>query len=291
MLERLKVAFGKELDFFLSVPAAIWQILFFGVPILLIVALSFIQFDGPFQFPRLTLVYYLSLLEWPIAKIILRSIFLAAIASICSFLIAYPFSYFLVMKIKRFKVAFLFLLILPFWTNFLLQVYGWYYILDDGGLVNQTFLYLGLISSPLHMLNNFFAVNLLMIYCYLPFMILPIYSSLEKLDKSLIEASLDLGATPLQTLFNVTIPLTKVGIKIGTVLVLVPAFGEFAIPSLMGGGKDMYVGSLVSHFFLTARNSSRGAAFTCLSVLILFAFVGLVFYTFFPKNDLMEEEE
>ena len=141
---------------------------------------------------------------------------------------------------------------------------------------------MGIISQPLHILNTSAAIYIVMLFCYLPFMVMPIYSSLLKIDKFVLEASFDLGANSLQTLSHVTIPLSASGIMTGFFLVLIPSFGEFVIPALLGGGKVMYVGSMITYFFLETKNPFLGAAFTCLSgfVLILFA---LLIYVIFKK--------
>jgi spermidine/putrescine transport system permease protein len=163
----------------------------------------------------------------------------------------------------------LFFLTLPFWVNFLVQVYAWYFLLEYKGLINNFLLKLGIINEPLILASSLFAVFLVMVYCYLPFMIMPLYSMLEKIDPRLLEASSDLGATSWQTFYRITLPLSSPGIKTGFLLVLIPAFGEFVIPSLLGGSKYMLVGTLISYFFLVARNNAYGSAFTCLSGLAL----------------------
>jgi ABC-type spermidine/putrescine transport system permease subunit I len=174
----------------------------------------------------------------------------------------------------------LFFLILPFWTNMLVQVYAWFAVLEHQGFLNLLLLKIGLIAEPLTLLNNRFAVYMVMVYYYLPFMILPIYAVLEKLDGSLIEASRDLGATQKQTFMRVILPLSMSGVMTGFFLVFVPAFGEFVIPGLMGGNKLMYVGSLISYYYLVARNEPLGAAFTVVSCLVLIIAALLIYAVF-----------
>jgi len=173
---------------------------------------------------------------------------------------------------------------LPFWTNFLIQLYAWFFLLERNGLVNTFLLRIGLISAPLQLTNNFFAIFLVMFYCYLPFMIMPLYTVLEKLDDTLFEAAADLGSDPWHTFFRITLPLSRSGIRTGFFLVFVPAFSEFVIPALLGGARYMFVGSLISHYFLIARNTFVGAAFTCLVGLVL---VGIVIAVslFFRKKE------
>ena len=153
---------------------------------------------------------------------------------ILCFLIAYPLAYFIAFRGKKYKNGLLFLLLIPFWTNFLLHVYAWFYVLEKHGFFNNILLQAGVISEPLLLLNSPFAIMIMMVYYYLPFMVLPIYSSLERFNSSLIEASFDLGATWFQTFRRIILPLTMRGIRAGFFLVYIPSFGEFAIPVAHG---------------------------------------------------------
>jgi len=272
----------KNGAFFMAVPAVLWKLLFLYVPLFFIMLISFSKsFDFAF-FKNVTLENYKSLFSLSYFRVIGRSLLLAFLNAFFCLLIAYPIAYFLALKVRRFKNLLLFLLALPFWTNFLVQVYAWFFILDHKGLLNTALLKMGIISQPLHILNTSAAIYIVMLFCYLPFMVMPIYSSLLKIDKFVLEASFDLGANSLQTLSHVTIPLSASGIMTGFFLVLIPSFGEFVIPALLGGGKVMYVGSMITYFFLETKNPFLGAAFTCLSgfVLILFA---LLIYVIFKK--------
>lgn len=259
-----KDAFLKELSFFMAIPAVIWQILFFCVPLIFIVVMSLVTTQGNFTF-----AYYVSFFKTPYAIILGRSLVLALITSITSVLIAYPIAYHLVFNVTTMRNALLFFLMLPFWTNILVQVYAWFFVLDTYGLLNSLLLKSGLIAAPLHILNTPCALYIVMLYCYLPFMIMPIYTSLEKFDIRLFEASADLGASPWQTFCKVTLPLSAPGIRTGFFLVFVPSFGEFVIPALVAGGKQLYVGSLIAHYFLIMRDNHLGSAFTCIAGLIL----------------------
>ena len=183
--------------------------------------------------------------------------------------IAYPVAYFLALRVKRYKNFLLFLFTLPFWTNFLVLVYAWFFLLEYNGLINTLLMKVGFISQPLHMANSFFAIGIVMVYCYVPFMLMPLYAVLEKFDPRLIESSFDLGANSWQTFKKVVLPASLPGIRTGFFLVFVPSFGEFAIPALLGGSKYMFVGSLISYYFLMARNIYLGAAFTVLSAVVL----------------------
>jgi spermidine/putrescine transport system permease protein len=263
--------FLKELSFFCTLPALVWQIIFMVAPVAIIVYFSLI---GPGFI--LTLDHYRALWKGTYLFIIFRSMILAVLTACVTLVLGYPVAYFIGIRAKKYKTILLFFLTLPFWVNFLVQVYAWYYLLEYHGLVNLLLLKLGIISEPLMLANSLFAVGLVMIYCYLPFMVMPLYSMIEKIDSRLLEASSDLGATSWQTFKNVTLPLSLPGIKTGVLLVLIPSFGEFVIPALLGGGKNMLVGTLISYFFLVSRNNAYGAAFTCLSALALIS--GLFFF-------------
>ncbi len=156
------------------------------------------------------------------------------------------------------------------------------FCVEKHGLLNTLLLKTGIISAPIHLLNTPFAVYLVMMYCYVPFAVMPIYSILEKLDSRLLEASADLGANPWQTFWWITLPMSAVGVRTGFFMVLVPAFGEFIIPTLLGGGKQLYVGSLLTHYFLSSRNFNVGAAFTVINGCVLIA-AALIFYYLFRR--------
>ena len=167
-------------------------------------------------------------------------------------------------------------LTLPLWVNFLVQTYAWFFILEHNGLINKLLLHVGLISQPLHLVNNIFAIILVMFHVNLPFMIMPIYNVLEKMDPELIEASKDLGASDWETFKTITLPLSKSGVQLGSFLVFVMSFGEFIIPNLLGGEKIILVGPLISQYFLSPSSMASGAAFTILSSLALIVFLAFL---------------
>jgi len=273
---------AQEYDFAVALPAVLWQILFLYVPLCFIIYISFIKAIDFFIFKNITLANYKALFNPIYFSIIIRSIFLAFFNALFCLFLGYPVAYFLALRAKRFKNMLLFLLILPFWTNFLVQAYAWFFILDYHGFLNKVLLKIGIISTPLHILNTPWAIYIVMLFCYLPFMVLPIYSSMTKINKYILEASSDLGATNWQTLGYVTLPLSLSGIRTGFFLVLIPSFGEFVIPALLGGGKIMYVGSMISYFFLETKNVFLGSAFTVLSGACLIA-IALLIYLVFRK--------
>jgi spermidine/putrescine transport system permease protein len=271
MKQLVRAVLAQEFSFFMAVPALVWQTLFFYIPLAVIVVLSFVQGAPQGTGVCLTLDHYHSLLAPEYFRIIGRSLGLALLVACSCLLTAYPIAYFLARKVKRAKNLLLFLLMLPFWTNFLIQLYAWFFLLERNGLVNTVLMRLGIVSVPINLSNNFFAIFIVMFYCYLPFMIMPLYTVLEKLDGALFEAAADLGADPWHTFTTITLPLSRTGICTGFFLVFVPAFSEFVIPALLGGSRYFFVGSLISHYFLIARNIFMGAAFTCLAGIVLVA--------------------
>src|SRR6202011_665346 len=169
----------------------------------------------------------------------------AALATALCLALGYPMAYAIARSPGRWRLILLFLVMLPFWTSFLIRVYAWIAILKPNGLLNQLLIAIGLITTPLPLLNNAFSVELGLVYSYLPFMILPLYGSLSRLDETLLEAAADLGAPPWRVFLGVILPLTLPGIAAGTLLVFIPAVGEFVIPDLLGGPDTLMIGKLL----------------------------------------------
>lgn len=264
--ELIKKELQSALLVWLSLPALVW------VGVLLFVPLMFMAYSG-FWHAGFSLAHYSNFLDELHLRVIGRSIFFAGTASVIAIGIAYPVAYFLAYINVRYKTLLLFLLTLPFWTNLIVQVYAWFFVLERSGLLNNFLLYFGLINEPIQFAYNIPAIILLMVYCYLPFSIIPLYTVLHKIDATLIEASMDLGATRWQTFWRVTWPLSLSGVQTGFLLVFVPAFGDFVIPSLVGGSRYLTVGSLISYYFVTAQDSASGAIFTVICAAILLATV------------------
>ncbi len=274
----MKKRFSSELAFSAGVPALIWQTLFFYIPLLFIVFSSVVSISEAGLIEGVTLEKLMLFFSPLYLRVIFSSIFLALGNALICLCIAYPLAYFLAFTGKRFKNLLLFLLIVPFWTNFLLHVYAWFFVLERDGFLNNLLRAIGVIQEPLHFLNSLFAIMIMMVYYYLPFMVLPLYSSLERFDVRLIEASLDLGAGWFQTFRRIMLPLTLRGVRSGFFLVYIPSFGEFAIPELMGGDKQMFVGSVVAHYILGEETGSLGAAFTVVSCAILLISTVLLYF-------------
>ena len=182
-------------------------------------------------------------------NVYLSSIKIAGISTLLCLLIGYPMAYAIVRSNHTTKHILLMLIILPFWTSFLLRVYAWMGLLADQGTINNLLIALGIIDQPLHLLYTEFAVYVGIVYTYLPFMILPLYANMEKLDWTLLEAAADLGAKPIVTFVTVTLPMTIPGIIAGGLLVFIPATGEYVIPDLLGGGNVLMIGRILYNEF------------------------------------------
>lgn len=280
-MKNLKALYLEQRNFFFAAPALVWQLLFCVLPLLFVVSISF--FDK--EITSLTLDNYCNVLNSPHLKIVFRSLSLATVTSLLCLIVGYPIAYWISRRLQAFKNLFIFLLIIPFWSNLLVLIYSWVFILEKYGLLNNFLIKIGLIAQPLPLLNTNIAIVLVAFYCYLPFMVLPIYASLDKLDKNLLEASADLGASPWQTFLHVVVPLSWQGIRSGILLVFVPIFGEFTIPLLMGGDKYMFLGNAISHYVFIALDLPRSAALTIISVcclivtlIALLAFIRFIIY-------------
>jgi putrescine transport system permease protein len=193
----------------------------------------------------------------------------AAVSTGCCLLLGYPLAYGIVRAPRRWRGALLLLVILPFWTSFLIRVYAWIGLLKGNGLINNTLLALGLIDQPLTLLNNAFAVYVGIVYSYLPFMVLPLYAQLEKLDPALLEAAADLGCRPWQAFARVTLPLSLPGIAAGALLVFIPAVGEFVIPDLLGGPDTLMIGKVLWDEFFTNRDWPVASAVAIAMLVVL----------------------
>lgn len=257
----------EEFPFVCAVPALLWQTLFLFVPFIAVCCFSFLDFSQPHWYNVITLSHYLHIFRPVYLKVICNSLILSLSTAFLTLLIAYPIAYFLALKIKRGRTFLLFLIILPSWTNIVVQVYAWFFLLERGGIFSLLLYYVGITSEVRPILNSYAATLIGMVYCFLPFMILPLYTVLEKMDKRLLEASADLGADWWNTFRRVIFPLSLPGVYAGLLLVSIPAFGEFVIPSLLGGAKTAYWGSVIVEKFLLMRDWASGFALASLGIL------------------------
>lgn len=213
----------------------------------------------------------------------LRSIWYALLTALLCLLIGYPFAYFIARSSPSARPALLMMVMLPFWTSFLLRVYAWKGILADQGVVNKLLMALGIISEPIQMLYTNVSMLVGMTYVYLPFMVLPLYANLVKMDFRLLEAAYDLGTTPFKAFWLVTVPLSKAGIIAGFMLVFIPAVGEFVIPSLLGGPENIMIGRVVWDEMFTSNNWPRASALAV--VMILLIIVPLAIYYHYTAEE------
>jgi putrescine transport system permease protein len=207
--------------------------------------------------------------DWLYVYSYMQSVLLAAVATVLLILVGYPVAYAIARSPRGLRPILLLLVILPFFTSFLIRVYAWIGILSREGLLNQSLLSLGIISQPLEILSTNIAVVIGMVYSYFPFMVLPLYAALEKMDESLLEAAADLGATPSQAFWRITVPVTAPGIVAGALLCFIPAVGEFVIPDLLGGSDTQMIGRTVWNEFAVNRSWSISSALAILILLVL----------------------
>ncbi|WP_310910037.1 ABC transporter permease [Clostridium estertheticum] len=249
------------------VPISFWMIFFVAIPLLYIVFISFMQRgdDGSIVYIS-TISNYTRMARPLYVKVFLDSIVVAFVTTLFTLVFGYPFAYFAT-KIKKYKILVMLLIMAPFLTNSLIRTYGWIVILSTNGILNHALLITGIIKEPLKMLYSYGSVMIGMIYTMFPFMVLPLYNSIDKMDRAYIEAAKDLGSSRWRTFRTVTVPLTMPGIVAGCILVFVPSVGLFFIPDLMGGSNVMLIGNLIENQFMGANDWPFGAA---LSIIMIF---------------------
>lgn len=242
-------------------PLAAFTVFFVAIPLLYIAALSFLKRDVLWGVTNeFTLENYTRMLDPLYLGTFADSLELAFLTTAITAAVGYPFGYFMARLPKKKKSLMILLVTVPFWTNALVRIYGWIILLRSGGPINGFLVGIGLIDAPIRFLYTYGAVLLGMVYSLLPFMILPVYSSAEKLDWSLVEAARDLGASKAKAFWTVAFPLTMPGVLSGVVLVFIPSVGLFFLSDLLGGGKIMLVGNLIKNQLLVARDWPFGAA-------------------------------
>lgn len=261
-------------------PISLWIVFFVFAPLGVVLYFSFLSI-GPFGriVHVFTLEHYRLMLKPAYIKIFMRTFLFSFGTNMICLLIGYPLAYFIVRNGGKWKTFLMFLVIVPSWTCYLIRLYALKTLTGREGLINSALLNLGLISSSLNILYTPFAVVLGLVFGWLPFMVLPIYASLEGLDPSLLEAAEDLGATPLRRFFTVTLPLTKGGILAGSILVFIPSLGEWLVPMLLGGAKVMMAGNLIEEQYIKLGSipagSSIAVVLTALVILIIYLSVKL----------------
>jgi putrescine transport system permease protein len=261
-----------------------WLLLFFLVPFIIVLKISFSEarigippyqpllswVDGHLAQIKLNFATFLTMvndsLYW---KAYLNSIKVAAVSTVLCLLIGYPMAYAIARAQSTSRHILLMMVILPFWTSFLLRVYAWIGILKNNGLINNLLMWIGVIDEPIVMLQTDFAIYVGIVYSYLPFMILPLYSNLEKMDLTLLEAAADLGCRPFKAFLTITLPLSMPGIVAGSMLVFIPAVGEFVIPELLGPSDSLMIGKVLWSVFFTKRDWPTACAVAIALLLLL----------------------
>lgn len=262
---------------FCVAPAALWLALFVFAPLAVVAAYSLLTRGayGGLSLPW-TLENYRRLADPLYLGILLRSLWIAAVTTLLCAVLGFPLALFLARSGPR-KNLYLALLMLPFWTSFLVRTYAWIFLLRDTGLINTVLQWTGLIREPLLLLYNDGAVIVGLVYGYLPFMVLPIFAAIERLDPHLDEAAADLGARPAETVLRVVLPLARPGIAAGAVLVFIPCLGAYLTPDLLGGGKTIMAGNLIQNQFTSARDWPFGAAASLALMALVMLPLGLFF--------------
>lgn len=259
----------------LALPLFLWLFLLVVLPNLILVGYAFCDRDDLGQVvPRFSVEAWTRLADATYLKIFLRSLYLSVTATVLCLLAGYPVGYHIGRAEPRRQRKLLFLVMLPFWISFLVRTYAWMILLRSEGLFNALLRVTHLVQAPVDMLYTEGAVLIGIVYAYLPFTILPIYTSAEKLDKALMEASENLGAKPWQTFWHVILPLTRPGIVAGALFVLIPSIGMFAIADLMGGGRVPLAGNVIQNQFGQGRNWPFGAALGVVLLLLFLALLG-----------------
>ena len=260
--------------YFFLVPVIIYVLLLIALPLLYILLISFFKSDyyGG-MISTFTIQNYIDVFDQVYISVFLKSFLIAFITTVFCVLISYPFVLAISHKKPRTQKILMTLVMVPFLTNSLIRMYGWLVLLRKSGVINQVLLGVGVIHEPLSLMYNMFGILIGMVYTLLPFMILPLYSSVSTIDPYLLEAANDLGASKIKTFFQIILPQTLPGLFNGSLMVFTPALGYFFIADILGGGKMMILGNLIKNQFLTARNWPFGAAISIVLVLITSLFI------------------
>jgi putrescine transport system permease protein len=290
-VKRVLKRFGVTGQGLVTAVPYLWLVLFFLVPFVIVLKISF-------STAEIAMPPYAPLLHWVSEKAVqvqldfgnfmflvednlywkayLNSIMVAGISTILCLLIGYPIAYSIARSSPSTRNILMLMIVLPFWTSFLLRVYAWIGILKQNGLLSNTLIWLGVIHEPLQIMQTYTAVYIGIVYSYLPFMILPLYANLEKMDLTLLEAASDLGCKPWQAFYKITLPLSVPGIVAGCLLVFIPAVGEFVIPSLLGSPGMLMIGKVLWTEFFNNRDWPVASAVAI--ALLMFLVIPIVYY-------------
>ena len=266
---------NRLFKFLFTLPVILYSIILIFLPLIYIFVISFFKSDGyGGMIETLSLHNYLQLFNFVYIKIFVQSIIIALVVTFICVLISYPFALAVSHKSKVTQKVLMTLVMVPFLTNSLIRMYGFIVLLRKSGVINSVLLKLSIIDNPLELMYNNFGIIIGMVYTLLPFMVLPIYNAVASIDKSLLEASSDLGASKKETFKNIILPSTKSALFNGSLMVFTPALGYFFIVDVLGGGKIMILGNLIKNQFLTARNWPFGASISVFLLLITGLIIG-----------------
>ena len=263
-----------------AIPIIVWILLLVGIPLIYVIVLSFLSRDNlgniVFEF---TLSNYKRMFDSAYLRVYINSFWLALLTATITLLIGYPVAYFIAQLDEKKKSIAIVLIIIPFWISSLLRTYGWMILLGNTGIINNILMKLNIIKQPISMMYKFSTVLVGTAYMLIPFMIISIYNSVDKLDKSLIEASYDLGASKAKTFFRITLPLTLPGIATGFTLVFIPSLGMNYVSDHLGGGMNVFLGNLINSQVTRGRNRPLAAAFSIgmiVLVILVLSIYGLI---------------
>ncbi|MBW2178024.1 MAG: ABC transporter permease [Deltaproteobacteria bacterium] len=277
--KRKKRKLALDITTYLS-PIIIIVVVFVFAPLAIILFFSFLK-SGPYGQIVYTFTFENigAILAGGYGKVFLKSIYLALQTNVFCILFGYPIAYYITRFGGKWKTLWIFLIIVPSWSSYLIRLYALKTLVGTKGTINTLLINLGLISEPIQILYTHFAVGMALVFAWLPFMILPIYAALEGLDRSVLEAATDLGATPFRRFFRVTLPLTRGGLLAGSILVFIPTVGEWLVPHIFGGSKIMMAGSLVAHKFTAVGNIPQGSSLAIMlaATLILILYLTIKF--------------
>lgn len=268
----------------LTLPSLIWLSIFFLIPYFIVVLYSFLTpgtLDVKFE---VSLDSYRQIFDGVYYKPFLNSFLLAIYTTIICVLLGYPVAYFIARAREKVRNTLLIFIIIPFWTNLIIRIFSWRIFLAYNGVMNNLLTNMGLISQPLEIIRTDWAVILVTVYVYLPYMILPLYSTLEKLDFTLLQAAMDLGANEVKAFFSITLPLSLEGIFAGTLLVFIPSLGSYLIPQLVGNQKSLYIGQVITYKIKNIPRNWPMASALSLILLLLVAVLLLIMYYLFQRH-------
>ncbi len=255
-------------------PVVVIMTLLVAVPLIFVAVMSFCSIDEFYNIQfKFTAENYFRLANSDYMKIYAQSLFIAFFTTVICILVGYPFSFFIARAKSKYKKVLYMLVIIPFWTNSLIRIYGWRSFLGTSGWLNTILMKLDIIKEPLDLLYKNGTTIFGMVYCLIPFMILPLYTSIEKLDDTLLEASSDLGASRVKTFINIILPLTAGGIFSGSLMVFIPCLGYFFVSDILGGGNSDVIGNLIERQFQSGNNWPLGAALSIILILVTLVIV------------------